>query len=59
MSNVIVSTEAKVLKALTLLAELVEENPSTPLNSLLQKVIIQFDLSPKESEELTHHFSSN
>lgn len=59
MANLLVSADAKVKKALTLLAELIEENPSIPLKVLLQKVIMQCDLSPKESEALTHHFTRN
>ena len=57
MSNSIVSADGKIKNALALLVELKEQNPETPLNKLLQKVVMQFDLSPKDSEVLNHHFS--
>lgn len=51
------STESeKVKKALQLLQELMELHPDAPVNSLLQKVIVQYDLSPKDSEALYHSF---
>lgn len=51
------STESeKIKKALQLLQELKELHPDTPINSLLQKAVVQYDLSPKNSEALYHNF---
>ncbi|WP_041277526.1 hypothetical protein [Desulfotalea psychrophila] len=57
MSNPLVSAEARVKKALILLSELIEKQPTSPVNKLLQRVAFECDLTPKESVSLQHHFN--
>lgn len=49
----------KVKKALQLLSDLIEQQPDKSVNTLLEKVVIQYDLSPKESEALFNAFKTN
>jgi hypothetical protein len=46
----------KVARAIKELSELLETHPETERARLLQKVIMQFDLSPKEADFLERHF---
>lgn len=48
----------KLKKALTVFSELLENNPEKSRKELLQKVEIQFDLSPRECEFLNGQFSN-
>jgi hypothetical protein len=46
----------KMKKAITMFSELLEKHPEKSRLSLLQKVEMKFDLSPKECEFLNNHF---
>ena len=58
MTTPLSGTGEKVKRALQLLNELKEQYPEKSLNTLLQKVVVQYDLSPKESEALFHNFKA-
>ncbi len=58
MTTPLSRTEEKVKRALQLFNDLREQYPEKDINSLLQKAVVQYDLSPKESEALFHNFKS-
>ncbi len=45
-----------VRKAVKWISEHLKEDDSRPLNALINSAILQFNLSPKESEELYHFY---
>lgn len=59
MTSPLGTDSQKVKKALQLLHELKESHPETAINDLLQKVVVQYDLSPKDSEALYNAFNQN
>lgn len=48
----------KIQKAIKELSELLEEKPEMERWRLLEKVVIKFDLSPKECDFLQRHFTT-
>jgi hypothetical protein len=46
----------KIQKAIREFSELLQENPDTERRKLIEKVVKQFDLSPKECDFLERHF---
>ncbi len=59
MTTPLSTDSEKIKKALKLLQELIELNPDTPVNTLLQKAIVQYDLSPKDGDALYHCFKDS
>ena len=47
----------KMQKAIKEFSQLLEEKPEIERRRLLEKVVIKFDLSPKECEFLERHFT--
>lgn len=45
----------KIESALHYFQEIRQENPQQPVNKLIEKTVLRFDLSPKDSETLYHH----
>ncbi|MGB3212581.1 MAG: hypothetical protein WBB19_17905 [Desulforhopalus sp.] len=46
----------KIQKAIREFSELLEENPEVDRRKLLEKVVRNFDLSPKDCDFLERHF---
>lgn len=48
----------KMQKAIKELSELVAEKPERDRRRLLEKIVIKYDLSPKECDFLERHFTA-
>lgn len=47
----------RVSKAVQYFFEIKEQKPELSQNKILEKTVLHFDLSPKESLALQHHFN--
>jgi len=45
----------KIESALHYFQEIQQQNPHLTIDTLIQKTVLQFDLSPKDAEVLYHH----
>lgn len=46
----------KTRRAVRWISDMLKENPQAGINGLVMRAIAQFDLNPKESEELTQFY---